>query len=451
SALVAPEAPADAPRPAVAALDSLRALAAPADGPRWVKGAGFDGASRRGGDAVEADGYIVNDEGVRINDRAARYYTEVRRLVDQYKGQIDLEESLDVMDDAYGDVLAKVSAVEAVARGRGLTRENTHLEETLVWVDGVLTDGTKKVAVHTHRVFFHRAKNPQSEIQEGIRRVDGYINEAERMFARGGKAERQLGRLDEVELVFDARGYQEIKDHLKARGEALAAATGGRITFKFIDELAPLPREQAAIRAKLNDLARVYNGQGLSKIYEGVIYSRYVGLLLELKTVEHYHKLGYKILQSGRELFDAEGMYVTELDVVVQSPEGKVLLVEAKSARVGLPASEVLEDKVVYKLRTYQKHRAALEAMIGHKIDQVVFAMDVAIDPDAAPSEVLPKDQRKLELVQFLRGQERAVSQRFGFPTSFLFLQSGPKMSAPGQRLAPSGGRGGGRKHGRRR
>ncbi len=443
-------APADAPRPAATALESLRALAAPADGPRWVKGAGFDGESRRGRDAAPGSDYVINDEGVRINDRAARYYTEVRRLVDQYKGQIDLEESLDVMDDAYGDVLAKVSAVEAVAKGRGLTRENTHLEETLVWVDGVLTDGTKKVAVHTHRVFFHRAKNPQSEIQEGIRRVDGYIDEAEKMFARGGKAERQLGQLDEVELVFDARGYQEIKDHLKARGEKLAAATNGRITFKFTDELAPLPREQAAIRARLNELSEIYNGKGLSKIYEGVIYSRYVGLLLELKTVEHYHKLGYKILQSGRELFDAQGMYVTELDVVVQSPEGKVLLVEAKSARVGLPNQEVLEDKVVYKLRTYQKHRAALEAMIGHKIDQVVFAMDVAVDPDMDPALVLPKDQRKLELVTFLRANESSVSQRFGFPTTFLFLQSGPRQSGPRMGLAPSSGRGG-RKHGRDR
>ena len=315
----------------------------------------------------------------------------------------------------------------------------------------MLTDGKKKVAVHTHRVFFHHAQNPQSEISEGIRRVNGYIDEAEKMFAKGGKAERQLGQLDEVELVFDARGYQEIKDHLKLRGEKLAAATNGRITFKFIDDLAPLPKEQAAIRAKLNELAKIYNGEGLSKIYEGVIYSRYVGLLLELKTVEHYHKLGYKILQSGRELFDDKGMYVTELDVVVQSPEGKVLLVEAKSARVGLPEQEVLEDKVVYKLRTYQKHRAALEAMIGHKIDQVVFSMDVAIDPDIDPSEVLPKDQRKLDLMEFLRNNERAVSQRFGFPTTFLFLQSGPKMSAPGGRgrnLQPSGK---GRKHGRRR
>ena len=407
-------------------------------------GAMFDGASRK---AAAPAAYIINDEGVKINDRAAVYYTEVRRMVEQYKGTINLEESLDVMDDAYSDVLAKVSAVEAVAKGRGLTQVNTHLEETLVFVDGVLDDGAKTVAVHTHRVFFHKSKEPKSEIAEGIRRVDGYIKDAEKMFAKGGKAEMQMGKIDEVELVFDARGYQEIKDHIQKRGQEISARSKGRIAFKFLDELAPLPKEQKEIRAKLNEIAQKYNadnGEGLSKIYEGVIYSRYVGLLLELKTVEHYHKLGYKILQSGRELFDKNGMYISELDVVVESPEGKVSVVEAKSARVGLPPEEVLEDKVAYKLRTYKKFKAELDAMIGKKFDAVVFSMDVAIDPNIDRSQVLPKDVRKLELIDFLRSKEAVLSKEYGFPVSFLFLQSGPEGG--NQRGAPRGDR----KHGRR-
>ncbi|MCR4296492.1 MAG: hypothetical protein NUW21_13225 [Elusimicrobia bacterium] len=410
----------------------------------------FDGASNRA--AAPAPVFIVNDEGVKIHDRAAAYYTEVRRMVDLYQGKINLAESLDVMDDAYSDVLAKISAVEAVAKGRGLSQVNTHLEETLVFVDGVLDDGKKKIAVHTHRVFFHKAANPQSEIVEGIRRVDGVIKDAEAMFARGGKAERQMGRLDEVELVFDARGYQEIKDHIKARGAEVTARSKGRIAFKFLDELAPLPKEQKEIRAKLNDLARKYggeNGEGLSKIYEGVIYSRYVGLLLELKTVEHYYKLGYKILQSGRELFDEQGLYVSELDVVVESPEGKISVVEAKSSRVGLPPEEVLADKVVYKLKTYQKFKAQLDAMIGKPFDAVVFSMDVAIDPNIDRSQVLPKDLRKLELMDFLKSKEASLSKEYGFPVSFLFMQSGPAGGNSRTGLRPSAPRGG-RKHGRR-
>ena len=412
------------------ALDVLRAAAASRGSGKKNHGSGgrhaFDGSRERAVAPAEAV-FIMNDEGVQINDRAALYYKEVRRMVEQYKGTLDLSESLDVMDDAYGDVLAKVSAVEAVAKGRGLSQENTHLDETLVWVDGILTDGKKKVAVHTHRVFFHHAQNPKSEIAEGIRRVDGYIQDAEEMFRRGGKAEGQMGKIDEVELVFDARGYQEIKDHLRKRGAEVAERSDGRITFKFLDEVAPMPKEQAVIRAQLNDLAKKYNGAGLSKLIEGVIYSRYVGLLLELKTLEHYHKLGYKILQSGRELFDDEGMYISELDVVVRSPEGKVVVVEAKSARVGLPNEEILRDKVVYKLNTYKKFQAQLDAMIGLKFDEVVFAMDVALDPEAAAAgRLTERDVRKVELVDFLRSKEAELSRKYGFPVSFLFIQSGP-------------------------
>lgn len=414
----------------VSALESLRASAAPSAGPRAEPRSGselFDGAGARG-----SGSFVVNDEGVRISGRAATYYREVRRMVGLYKDKINLQESLDVMDDAYADVLAKVSAVEAVARGRGLSQENTHLEETLTWVDGILSDGAKTVAVHTHRVYFHKARDPRSEIAEGIRRVDGYIEDAVALFKRGGAAERQMGRIDEVELVFDARGYREIKEHLTRRGAEISALTGGRVKFKLLDELAAVPREQAEVRSRLNELARRYNGAGLSKIYEGVIYSRYVGLLLELKTLEHYHRLGYRILQSGRELFDANGMYVTELDVVVESPDGKVLLVEAKSARVGLPRGEVLRDKVLYKLDTYRAHRAALEAMIGRPIDAVVFSMDVAVDVAAAASgRAAAQDRRKLELAAFLRDQEGTLSARYGWPVSFLFLQSGPGGSGP--------------------
>ncbi|MBI3289758.1 MAG: hypothetical protein HYZ74_09605 [Elusimicrobia bacterium] len=416
-----------APTPAqrvAAALNFLRSAAAHGDGRRSYDGGGQNAAAPE-------PVFIVNDEGVRINGRAAMYYTEVRRLVEKYRGKINLSERLDVMGDAYAYVLAKISAIEAVARGRGLSQENTHLEETLVWVDGVLDDGDKKVAVHTHRVFFHNGP-PQSEIAEGIRRVDGYILETEALFTRDGKklsrAEQQMGEVDEVELVFDARGYPEIREHLLRRGKEVAARSNGRIHFKILEDIAPMPKGQKEIREKLNVLAERYNGAGLSKIYEGVIYSRYVGLLLELKTVEHYYNLGYTILQSGRELFDENGMYVTELDGVAESPEGKVVLIEAKSARVGLPAGEVLQDKVVYKLVTYQKYRAKLEEMIGKPIDEVVFAMDVALDPNAEKfGKPSWRDQRRIELVQYLRANEGPLGRRFGFPLSFLFLQSGPE------------------------
>jgi hypothetical protein len=303
-----------------------------------------------------------------------------------------------------------------------------------MWVDGLLDDKGRKIAVHTHRVFFHRATDPTSEIKEGIRRVDGYIREAEEQFRRGGLAERQMGRLDGVELVFDARGYQEIKDHLKTRAAEVAARTKGRINFRYLDEIAPLPKGVEATRAALNELVKRYNGEGLSKIIEGVIYSRYVGLLLELKTVEHYHGKGFEILQTGRELFDEKGQYVTELDVVARSPEGKTVLIEAKSARVPHPFEEVLRDKVIYKLDTYKKFKPQLDAMIGSPFESVVFSMDVGMAEGAQPRKdkrgaVNQDDVRKIELMKALRAQEKALSEKYGFPVSFLFLNSSPQRS----------------------
>jgi hypothetical protein len=143
-----------------------------------------------------------------------------------------------------------------------------------------------------------------------------------------------------------------------------------------------------------------------------VVYSRYVGLLLELKTIEHYKDRGYEILQGGRELFDADNKYITELDVVVRSPEGKVALVEAKSARVPLPPEDALKDKVVRKLETYRKHRDLLEKDIGRRVDEVVFSFDVG---------------RNSELKAYLQGKGEALSREYGFRVSFLFIDSAPK------------------------
>lgn len=350
----------------------------------------------------------VNDEGISVNGRAADYYRQIRELVDKYKGKIDMNESLDVMDDSYADVWAKLKAIEAIAQSRQIERHNTHLEETLVWVDGILKKDGRTTAVNTHRVYFHHAKNPQSEVEEGIRRVTGYIEEAVGYFRKSGKAERVLGRLDEVVLAFDTRGYDQIKSFIKAREAEIRKAYGSRFKFVYLDELTRLPQDEAATRAELNGLAKKYRGKGLEKIIEGVIYSRYVGLLLELRTLEHYYKKGYQLLQSGRELFDAQGLYVTEIDAVVKSPEGKVAIVEAKSARVEIPLEEALREKVIRKLDTYVKHRAQLEAAIGQPFNEVVFSFDVG---------------NNQALAKYLKRHEADLSRRYGFPVSFLFIE----------------------------
>ncbi len=364
---------------------------------------------------------VVNYEGVKVSGRAAMYYKEVHRMADELKSRgLDLRESLDVMDDSYAAVWAKLSVIEAVSKSRNVDRHNTHLEQTLMWVDGVMRDRGRNVAIHTHQVFFHHAKNPQSEINEGIRRMGKTIEELVENLGSGGKAEEKLGRIDEVILGFDTRGHEPIKQYLKGQELQIAAKHGKRFRFVYVDELVRVPSDTQAMRAELNALTARYRGQGLQKIIEGVIYSRYVGVLLELKSIEYFLQRGYAVLQSGRELFDAEGMYITELDAVVRGPEGRIGIVEAKSARVPIPLEQALADKVLYKLETYAKHRAALESAVGSKLDDVFFTFDVGCDNEALPP--------------FLSRRESELSKQYALNVKFLFLHSDPQPCAEARR-----------------
>lgn len=400
----------------VSALGESRSQDSTGAGTRRLLNSLFHGRGSRGDAPVEVQfsaGNTVNDEGVTITGRAAQYYQEVRRIVDKYRGVVDLSKSLDVMDDTYADVVSKLAAMEALAKRRSVDDHNTHLEKTLTWIDGVMNDHGRSVAVHTYSVYFHHARNPKSEIREGIRRTDRYLEDTARLFLPGGKAEAALGSFDEIVLAFDTKGYAEIKAHIKSREKQFKKAFGDRFRFAYLDEIAELPDTKETVRAELNRLIGKYkNDEGLQKIIEGVTYSRYVGLLLELKTVEHYVDQGYDLLQGGHELFDEDGMYITELDLIVRSPEGKTSLVEAKSARVPLPFKEVLQNKILYKLDTYKKHWAALEEAAGGPIDEVVFSLDVG-----------PNTQ----LVGDLRAKERMLSRKYGFPVRFLFIESSPQ------------------------
>jgi len=401
----------------VSALTESRSQSPSGAGAQSILHGIFEG-KRSQGAAVSAQspGPVVNYEGVPLTGPAAKYYKEVKRIVDKYEGKVDVSESLDVMDDSYGDVWAKLKAIESLAMQRDIEDHNTHLERTLTWVDGVMHDHGKTVAVQTHRVYFHHAGNPRSEIEEGIRRTDRYLEDTARLFLSGGKAESELGRFDEIVLAFDTRGYAEIKDHIKSREHQFQKAFKGRFRFLYLDEVAEVPNTLESTRAELKKLIRKYeHDEGLSKIIGGVIYSRYVGLLLELRTVEHYVDKGYSLVQSGHELFDEEGKYVTELDLIVRGPEGATSLVEAKSARVPLPFSEVMRDKIIAKLDTYKEHWAELEASAGSPIDEVVFAMDVGPNSD---------------LVLFLRGKEKVLAKKYGFPVRFLFIESIPRGAA---------------------
>lgn len=447
------ETPADAK--GAGALDSLRDAAASKGG---FGGSRFDGS--RAAKPVNSAVLVTNDEGVYIMDRAATYYREIRRLVAKLEPRMGLKESLDVMDGTIADVRTKLLVLESIAKDKKISDANTHLEETLTWVDGTLDDGGRKIAVHTHQVFFHPAPEgpykAASEIAEGNRRVDSYLKQAAEHFAPHGDAERALGELDEVVLAFDTRGYKEIKAHIQEKQAEFKARFGDRVRFAYVDDIAPNAETVAKTRADYNRLVLKHkdDAEGLAKIMEGVMYSRYVGVLLELKTLEYYDGKGYTIVQSGRDMFGEDGKYITELDAVVRSPEGKVLLVEAKSARVTMPPQDALAEKILYKLDTYKKNQAYIEKSIGGPLN-VVFSFDVGGRDARAAREgkLVWQNERQKELMEFLEAQAPILTEKYGFPVSFLFLNSHPgenpllfyqKAEEPAQQSW-----GGGRKHGK--
>lgn len=386
------------------------------------------GSSRGSGRAAESTTLRPNGDGVYVMGRADAYDVEAQRIVEKYKGKIDFSEATDVMDDAYAEAYARAKIVEHASKGGAADDHSAHLPMTLTWVDAVVDDGGKKTAVHTSRVFFHHAKNPQSEINEGIRRVKHTISDAAFQFRPGGKAEQTLGDLDQVVLGFDTRGYKEIKDFIKGQEAEVRKQYGNRYKFVYLDEVAPVPQTITDMRTAVNDLIMKHKDDGLLNVIEGVIYSRYTGLLLELKTAEYYFNQGYRILQGGRELFDEQGHYITELDVVVRSPQGVTYLVEAKSARVPLTQKDVMDGKILYKLDTYQKNRKRLEQkdILGGPLN-VVFSVDVGV-PAGDVSEDQRQDyiKRQTKLMTFLRSQEKILSAKYGFPVTFLFLYSTP-------------------------
>jgi hypothetical protein len=328
---------------------------------------------------------------------------------------VNLSESLDVMDDSYADVWAKLTAIEALGGGQGVDEANVHIPMTLTWVDGVVEGTEGRTAIHTHRVYFHHSEVARSEIDEGKRRVSHFLEDAVRQFESGGPAERELGAFDRVILAFDTRGYGELKSFLRFKQRELEETHPGRFEIRFVDEMAKVPKGDEATRRELGRLVRKYRGQeaGVGRIIEGVIYSRYVGLLLELKTIEHYTDLGWTILQSGRDMMDERGHYVTELDAVVRGTDGRIRVVEAKSARVQLPLDEALRSKIEYKLATYKKNRALMEKNVGGPFD-VVFSVDVGYNDDFA---------------RYCEAEKPRLEAEYGFKLEFLFLDSRPEDS----------------------
>jgi hypothetical protein len=448
-------APADAPERAAgapAALDTLRSLSAPADGPRWVRaGNGFDGLRGRAetvaGPSQQAGpaGFIKNPDGVWVGGRVKDQTIWISQMAEQLKPHADLTDVLDVMDDAYDEARVKLVNAERAAAERQLDAASVHLEGTRNWVDAVLTDRDgEQIAVHTHRVYFHPGRgNKVSEITEGIRRVGKYIDKAVPDFAPGGLAETDMdARFKQVELNFDTRGYKEIEDYIRGREAEVKAKYGDRFAFRYTTEP---KRSSQRLRAEYNAIVERFADQteGLMQIIDGVTYSRTVGVGHELNSHLKRISMGYTITQAGRDFFGKTVLpdgtivetYKTEFDAVTErrgaKGEREVILWEDKSTRVWLPLEDTMEQTFLYKLRIYRENRDLIEKELGAPL-KVAFSVDVGgLNRKAAKLGFLVwKDPRQQELLEHLKTAGPRLSEEFGFPVSFMFVNSHPGESA---------------------
>ena len=475
-------APIDSPdeklTPIKIALEALELTAASRHDPSG--GSFFDGAlaaahvAPSGRGQAGPKGFIKNADGVWVGGRVAEQSRWIDLLYAELSPHMDLA---GVMDDAYAEGRVKLASVEKVAISREIAESSVHLEGTRNWVDAILVDaGGRNIAVHTHRVYFHPApNNPASEISEGIRRVNKYLEKAKSDFAAGGLAEREMGRkLSQIELNFDTRGYREIENHLRGKEKDFHAAYGNRFIFRYITESR---MASAQLRAEYNRLVEKYRDQpeGVMNIIDGVTYSREVGVGHELNSHKKRLQMGLKITQAGRDFFGKRTLsdgriieeYKTEFDAVTEpladahkpAKERDVLLWEDKSARVWMPLDKIMEETFLYKLRLYRENRAIIEESLGGAPLKVAFSVDVGgRNPEAAKRGLLVwDDPRQKALLEHLKASAPALSAEYGFPVSFIFVNSRPgedpdlfnqqpigknEWAAPHPR--------GGRKHGRR-
>jgi hypothetical protein len=469
------------------ALDALTSAAAS----RGESGRRFDGgraaapvsaapANGRQGQRGQQDSFIKNADGVWVGGRVAEQAVWINKMVAELSPKIDLSGVTDVMDDAYDEARVKLKSVEKAAADRKLAASSVHLEGTRNWIDAILTDADgRHIAVHTHRVYFHPApSNPASEISEGIRRVDKYLEKAKVDFGTGGIAEQEFKQpFAQVELNFDTRGYKEIADHIRGKEAEFHAAFGDRFKFNYFTE----PKmESKALRAEYNRLVEHYMSQpeGLMGILDGVTYSREVGVGHELNSHKKRLAMGLKVVQAGRDFFGKKVLpdgriveeYKTEFDAVTEpvadaakpSKDRDVVLWEDKSTRVWMTLEKTMEETFLYKLKIYRENRAIIEESLGGAPLKVAFSVDVGGTNRRAAKQgaLVWKDVRQKELMEHLIKVAPELSKEYGFPISFIFVNSHPgedpdlfyKEAMTEEDWNASQGQGGGkngRKHGR--
>ncbi|MFC2092216.1 hypothetical protein ACFLTD_05530, partial [Elusimicrobiota bacterium] len=334
----------------------------------------------------------------------------IHLLVAEYDYSIDdLRDSLDVMKDTYEELRLKLINMlylmnESGSGERKLIDANRNINFTLEWGDGIIYENGKRIITGTHQVFFHPPdpdasdfRRKQSILREGANRLigppsegekligkrkaaGGIIAEMNRVYGKGGLVSRQLGEFDRAIVTIDTRGIGEFKKLIKDNMHHIDP----NIDIRFFDDIEKTPEVEKYTGLPLMELAGQFlEHDRMKNIIEGVLYSRYVGLKLELEAIKFFTDMGYEVLQSGRNAYK-NGQYVTELGLIVrQKSTGRVFMVECKSSRQKEDAKDVVINKMASEVKTYRDNWDLIEQEVSKKagekikIQGVLFFFDV--------------------------------------------------------------------------
>lgn len=209
----------------------------------------------------------------------------------------------------------------------------------------------------------------------------------------------------DTDLIWDLvqKRFSELIDHYVVPN----------IEIRQLKSLIHLPGldSEASMREELNTFMHDEALPISQELSSGILYARYCGLLLELVAAAYFADNDYEIISAGKEITNDEGIYLTELDLIVRDQQSQEMsIVEVKSMRSSLNMRMILNSKVRYKLETYREKRALIEKQIGHKIDSVKFVIDVG---------------HQHYVQTFLQSNEAALEKEYGFPVTFIPLSMG--------------------------
>ncbi len=150
------------------------------------------------------------------------------------------------------------------------------------------------------------------------------------------------------------------------------------------------------------------------------------GAARELLHLQYLRGAGYEILEAGKEVFNEKGRAVTDIDGLARSPDGTLVITEAKSFDLLFKYIERLSpstrdywvrywlnDVIEDKARRFAINRDLINQIVGEKVEKIIFVVDF-------------KGQDRIE--EITRKKIEELSKRYRLPME---LQSYEKVRGP--------------------